>query len=512
MNRDLHILIALNKETVDIHKEELKVGSIVVYDPKDYAWQTDELPAQTTLVAIPLSEIVSKFKGPAVMRNTVALGASVALLGASLDALSAVIQDQFKSKKKEIIEGNIAIARSGYEYISNSYPDLTSMYLCSSSNNGEHLIMNASEAIGLGAIKAGMKFVAIYPMTPINALITFLADHAQSYGIVYRQPEDEIAGINMAIGASVAGVRSMVATSGGGFALMVEGLALAGMTEVPIVIDMGMRVGPATGMPTYTEQGELQFIIHAGHGEFPRVVLAPGSAEEAYTMTIEAFHLADKYQIPVFLLTDKYLNESQWCVSATLVRKNVNIDRGKIVKAADLPDDDSFKRYRIEVDGVSPRSLPGMQNGIYYANGYEHNEYGHATDASAQRTAMVCKRLNKLKAMEFDIRPPAVFGDDEADITFVSWGSTKGAVIDALEILRNNGIRARLVHFTWVCPFASEATTKLLSGSGRIVDVEQNATGQLASLIREHTGIEIKEKILKFDGRPFLPEEIVERI
>jgi len=272
-------------------------------------------------------------------------------------------------------------------------------------------------------------------------------------------------------------------------------------------------VGPATGMPTYTEQGELQFAIHAGHGEFPRIILAPADAAEAYTLAIDAFNLADRYQIPVFLLTDKYINESQWCVPKSHFSGEVLIDRGKLAKDNDLPADGSFKRYRLETaDGVSPRSVPGQKNGVYFSNGYEHDEVGHVTETSAMRVAQANKRLKKFAAIAGDIRKPEIYGAEEAEITFVSWGSTRGAVLDAIDMLGARGKTAKLVHFTWLYPFPGEAALAALSAATRLVDVEQNATGQLASLIREHTGIFIKEKILKYDGRPLYPEEIVERV
>lgn len=347
-------------------------------------------------------------------------------------------------------------------------------------------------------------------MTPINALITFLADHAKSLNIVYKQPEDEVAGINMAIGASLAGVRSMVATSGGGFALMVEGLSWAGMIEVPLVIDLGMRVGPSTGMPTWSEQGELQFAIHAGHGEFPRIILAPADSADAYALTVEAFNLADRYQVPVFILTDKYLNESQWCVPVSQVSGNVVIDRGLLAKDADLPRDGSFKRYNLSVEGgVSPRSVPGQKGGFYIANSYEHDETGYMTEKPASRVAMAAKRMKKFEAMKKDIKAPSVYGDTDAEITFITWGSTRGPVLEAMKLLKKT---SRLIHFSWLYPFPTDAVMQLLSPATRIIDVEQNGTGQLASLIREHTGILIKEKLLKNDGRIWYPEEIVEKV
>ncbi len=513
LNRDVHILVALNKQTVDLHKDEMKQGSLVLFDKKDEDIKPADFPQGVRALSVPFTELVAKFAGDPIMRNTVALGATLVFLGAPFSFLEAIIRDQFKKKGEGIIKQNVDIAKSGYDFAKQAYGTEQSLFLEPPSAKEPQLMLNGSEAVGIGAVRAGLKFAAIYPMTPINALITFLADHAKSLNLVYKQPEDEIAGINMALGAAIGGVRSMVATSGGGFALMVEGLAWSGMIETPLVVDLGMRVGPSTGMPTWNEQGELQFVIHAGHGEFPRIVLAPADAQEAYELTTQAFNFADRYQVPVFVLTDKYLNESQWCVKRSDLSGTVMIDRGKLVKESDLPKDGSFKRYDLSVpDGVSPRSVPGQKNGFFYANSYEHDEVGHVTEEKAMRTSMVDKRLKKFTAIAKDMMAPKVFGDSEAEITFVSWGTTRGPVLEAIKLLQSKGKKVQLVHFSWLYPFPSEATLKLLSPLTRIIDVEQNAMGQLAALIREHTGILIKEKFLKYDGRPFFPEEIVERV
>lgn len=515
MNRDVHILVALNKQTVDLHKGELADGAIVMHDPKDFEWESTDFTSKVKLLSVPLTEIVKNAGGENVMRNTVALGATIALLGVDFSLLDVVIRDQFKRKGETVIAFNVTIAKAGYDHIKTHYESETSTYLAKGLVKGKQLVINASESLGIGAVRGGLKFAAVYPMTPINSVITFLADHAKSLGVVYKQPEDEIAGINMAIGASLAGVRSMVATSGGGFALMVEGLALAGMLEIPLVIDLGMRVGPATGMPTYTEQGELQFAIHAGHGEFPRIVLAPADAQEAYSLTAEAFNLADKFQIPVLVLTDKYLNESQWCVPEEHFRGEISIDRGKLKKSEELPTDGSYKRYDLShPDGVSPRTIPGMNNGFFIANSYEHDEYGFVTEAASKRAAMAAKRLKKLDAIQEAIKPPKVYGEEAADISFLTWGSTRGPVLEAMQTsgYTLKGKTANVIHFPWLYPFPTGAATKLLERAKRLIDVEQNATGQFASLIREHTGIKVEERLLKNDGRPFFPEEILEGV
>lgn len=513
MTQDLNILVALNAETVELHKAELSEGAYVLFDPKEKEWAAADFPKPVTLIPIPLRDIVNELHADVVMRNTVVLGASVSLLGIPFDALFSVIHDQFIRKGAQVVDQNEKIARSGFDYVKAHFGDKQDMHLSAGTIIGKQAIVNGSEAVGLGAVRAGLKFAAIYPMTPINALISFLADHAKEFGVVYKQPEDEIAGINMAIGASIAGARSMVATSGGGFALMVEGLSLAGMVEAPLVIDLGMRVGPATGMPTYTEQGELLFAIHAGHGEFARIILAPGDAEEAYTLTTMAFNLADRYQIPVFVLTDKYLNESQWCIPVSQLQKPVTIDRGKLMIDDTGATDGQFHRYDTSSnDGVSARSVPGAKHGQYYANSYEHDTTGHMTDRADARSAMADKRLRKMKAIASVIMKPVYAGDEHADITMVTWGTTKGSVITAMDMLRRQGKKVAVITYPWVYPFPAEETTSLLSQAKRVVDVEQNATGQLAKLIRAETGIEVKETLLKYDGRPWLPEEIVSKL
>ncbi|MEK9143815.1 MAG: 2-oxoacid:acceptor oxidoreductase subunit alpha [Patescibacteria group bacterium] len=507
LDRSLHILVALNKETVELHKNELREGTVIVFDPHDYEWKEEELPPGIILIPVPFRELVQKKGGEVIMRNTVALGTSIAILGAPFECLADVVRDQFARKGEAVVNHNIEIARAGYDAVGDAATALSALRLDSIEKKNDYLLINGSEAVGIGAVRAGLKFAAIYPMTPINALISFLADHAKSLGIVYKQPEDEIAGINMAIGAAISGVRSMVATSGGGFALMVEGLSLAGMIEVPLVIDMGMRVGPATGMPTWTEQGDLQFIIHAGHGEFPRIVLAPANATEAYELTVKAFHLAEEFHVPVFILTDKYLNESQWCVEAVVLERDVVINRGKVMTLGSEKSTTSFKRYDlISPDGISARSFPGMKGGQYIANSYEHDETGMVSEDSAMRTKMVDRRLKKIAAIRKVMMPPVVYGDQSSKTVIVTWGSTLGPVLAAMKA------NTRIIHFPWLYPFPADATKELLTGATRVIDIEQNATGQLASLIRAETGIEITEKFLKYDGRPWLPEEIIERI
>lgn len=506
------ILVALNKETVALHVKQLAPNALVLYDPKDYEWKKEEVGTGVTLVAVPFSELVRKLQGNTVMRNTIALGATMVFLGKDLSFLTSVIRDMFAKKGEAVIAENIKIAEEGYNYAKANFGTVVSHVLDAGVIKDPKLIMNVSEAVGLGAIAGGMKFAAIYPMTPINALIPLFTDNAKKFNIVYKQPEDEIAGINMAVGASLAGARSMVATSGGGFALMVEAVSMTGIMEVPLVIDLGMRPGPATGMPTWTEQGELHMAIHAGHGEFPRIVLAPGDVEEGYALTKQAFDLADEFQIPVIVLTDKYLNESQWQISADIVKDMGQAASTTTVNAADLKETPVFKRYSVNTQtGVSARSLPGMKFGEYIANSYEHEEDGYTTEDAATRVAQVDKRLKKGQLILQKAMQPVVSGADVADITFVSFGSLKGVIREAVTTLTKEGMKVKHMHFAWVYPMPA-GIGETLAKEKRLICIEQNATGQLASVIREATGITIKDVWKKYDGRQWTAEEILGKV
>jgi len=497
----IDILIALNKETVDVRKKQLAPNALILYDPKDYEWKKEEFGSDITLIPV-------SFSGAA-MKNTIALGATMVFFGKEISVLTDVIKDIFAKKGEKVINENIKIATEGYNYAKSKFASITSHTLASGEIKDAKLMMNVSEAVGLGAIAGGMKFAAIYPMTPINALIPFFTDNATKLNIVYKQPEDEIAGINMAIGASLAGARSMVATSGGGFALMVEALSMTGIMEVPLVVDLGMRPGPATGMPTWTEQGELHMAIHAGHGEFPRIVLAPGDVEEGYGLTKKAFDLADEFQIPVIVLTDKYLNETQWQLSESVVNHmNQSVSNTTIGNIKDTP---PFKRYDVDTQtGVSMRSLPGMKYGEYIANSYEHEEDGYTTENAQVRISQVNKRLKKAQAILKKALQPVIFGNTDADVTFISFGSLKGVIREAVATLIKKGKKVKHMHVAWVYPIP-ESFGEMLSREKRLICVEQNATGQLASVIKEATGITIKEKWLKYDGRQWTVEEIIEK-
>jgi 2-oxoglutarate ferredoxin oxidoreductase subunit alpha len=340
-------------------------------------------------------------------------------------------------------------------------------------------------------------------MSPISNILHVLAANQENYGFIYKQPEDEISALNMTIGASFAGARSLTATSGGGFCLMTEAYGLAGMTETPVVIINGMRGAPATGLPTWSEQGDLQFVLHAHQGEFPRLVLAAGDAKEAFDLTMKAFNLADKYQTPVVILLDKNICENDQSYEL-FDTSGYKLDRGKLSDKYS----ENYMRYKFESDGISPRTIPGSGN-FFLANSDEHDQYGYSTEEIDVRTQMMNKRMQKLTTCEKeDMAVPEIYGAERADITLVSWGSNKGSILQAIKNFKN----VNYVHITWMNPFPTQAVKKILSESKYLIDVECNYSGQLANLIREKTGIEILDKLLKYDGRQIFPEEIVDKI
>jgi 2-oxoglutarate ferredoxin oxidoreductase subunit alpha len=370
--------------------------------------------------------------------------------------------------------------------------------------------VSGNEALSLGAMAGGCKFMAGYPMTPSSPILEFMADKGRQWGVVAVHVEDELAAMNMAVGAGYTGVRAMVATSGGGFCLMVEALALAGMTETPVVVVLGQRPGPATGLPTRTEQGELWFALHAGHGEFARAVLAPATIEEAFHAAVKAFNLAEKYQTPVLILTDHHLATSYATVDRFDLRQ-VKIDRGELLsdeEAARLTD---YKRHLVTDSGISPRALPGGK-ALVVTDSDEHDESGHMIEDAATRTRQVEKRLRKLEGLKLEITRPRLYEVSDADVMLIGWGSTCGAITEAATLLEKDGTTVSTLHLSQLWPFPAEAVSSAMGRSRKNIVVEGNATAQLAQLIRRETGRKVDATILKFDGRPFSPEEIVGRL
>ena len=505
------ILIALNRQTIDFHYKELNPDAIVIYDGDDYQIDKSQYSSHINFLPVPLKKTAISVGSGMLMRNTVALGATLAALGLPLEYLTDILTAAFKRKGDDVVNQNINAAKIGFEYVQKNFPKIKKLQI--QNRPEKNLVLTGAEGVGLGAIAAGVKLFAAYPMTPINPLLTYMAGKQEKCGFVYKQPEDEIAGINMAIGASFAGVRSMVATSGGGFSLMVEGTSLAGMLETPVVIVMGMRPGPATGLPTWSAQADLHFVLNASQGEFPRLVVAPGDAEETFYLTQEAFNLADRYQTPVFILVDKALMETRY-TSPRLDEKRISIDRGKLLSKEEQNKSPEMPRYAFTDDGSSPRGIVGRKGGVFRGNSDEHDIMGYSNEDSENTTKMIEKRMKKQYVAEQNVPDPIIYGPQDADITLVGWGSTKGAVLDAMKELRimNQELRINYLHLNYINPFPLLAVEKILKSAKMVVDIEGNHNGQMADLIRMKTSIELKEKILKYDGRPFFPEEIIDRI
>lgn len=496
------LLIALNQETIDLHIGELHEQSVILCDEE--IWQGEALPGKASpyeIILVPLSKLANEAGGGELLINTVALGATVGLLGGDLEILQNLIAESF-SEKVEIIEANKKAAQSGFDFVTQNYANKIKQTLTNTKNVSPKMILNGNDAITLGAISGGMQFASIYPMTPITNLLHSLALYQEKYNFVFKQPEDEIAAVNMAIGASFTGCRSLTATSGGGFCLMTEGLGLSGMTETPLVVILGMRGGPSTGLPTWSENGDLKFALAAGHGEFPKIVLSAGDSREAFDLTYEALNLADKYQTPVILLVDKNICENDQ--SFSLLENSFKVERGKLTWET-IPD---YQRYALSDDGVSVRSVPGKGN-FFIANSDEHDTYGFDDDGIENRNAQMKKRMSKLQiCAKVDMPVPQLFGPQKADLTLVSWGSCKGAILEALKNFSN----VNFLYLTWLNPFPTDVVRNILAESKYILDIENNFSGQLADLIREKTSIEIMDKMLKYDGRPIFVEEIEEKI
>lgn len=501
IREEVDILVALDERTVAEHRQALAPGGIILAEG-----EAGGEPADTLLV--PFRQL-AETAGQALYRNTVAAGAALALAGHPLDTFLALLAQTFARKGPAVVAGNQQAAQAGADYLLAHYPDRLRWNTPLRPAHG-HLLMGGVEAIALGALAAGVGFYSAYPMTPSTGILNYLAQHAEPFGLVVEQAEDEIAAINLCLGASYAGVRAMAATSGGGFALMVEGLALAGMTETPLVVALGMRPGPATGLPTRTEQGELWFALHGGHGEFPRLVFAPGNPEEAFYLTFRAFNLADKYQTPALILYDQYLAD----MTMTLPRfdfTGLQIDR-HLASPEEIGEGYTYARYRLTESGISPRALPGTPGAVVEVDSDEHDEHGHIIEDATTRRAMVEKRLRKEIGMREEVVPPLVEGDESPELLLLGWGSTRGCLAEAAELLRAEGLRVARLHCPQVWPFPTPQIAAALRSARRSVVVENNATGQFHNLIRRETGLQPDALISKYDGRPFSPREVIEAL
>jgi 2-oxoglutarate ferredoxin oxidoreductase subunit alpha len=501
------LLIAFNDDTINRHEGDLVSGGGIIYDGErsKIAFKRNDLKRFT----VPLNRIVEELKGRTIMRNTVALGALVGLLDYDLALLNQVLKDSFEAKVADL---NIAAAERGYKYAKEKYGGDFGYHL-EKREAKPKIVISGNEAVGLGAINAGCKLYAAYPMTPLTGLLHFMAENERNHDMIVLQAEGEIAAINMIVGTSYAGVRAMTGTSGGGFCLMTEGLGLAGMTETPVVIVLGQRPGPSTGLPTYGAQGDLRFTLHAGQGEFPRVVVAPGDVEECFYETMRAFNLAEKYQFPVIILADKYGLESD-CEADPFDLRRIGIERGNLI-TGEYREEEEYKRYMITETGISPRALPLTKGAIIRANSDEHDEYGYTTEEPELTKAMQEKRLRKINLLLKElsgIETTKHYGPQSAEVTILSWGSTKGPIREAMRLLEERTISANFLQVLYLEPFPTGVVKRALDSAKKTIVVENNATSQLSSLIKEKLLRDVDHRILKYDGRPFNPGDLSKRI
>jgi 2-oxoglutarate ferredoxin oxidoreductase subunit alpha len=488
------ILIALDQTSIEEHACEVVEGGVLIYDGEQKGFSCEGVHC----FSVPLKRLAED-AGSAVMANTVATAAVWGLLGGRLEIIFRLLQKMFEGKGEKVVSGNRNAAQSGYDYAKDKGVERSTFSL-PDERESKKMLLRGIHAAGLGALAAGCRFVSAYPMTPSTALSEFMATRGRDLGVVFEQAEDEIAAIHMGLGASYAGVRALVPTSGGGFCLMVEGLGLAGCTETPIVIMNGQRPGPSTGLPTRTEQGDLLFAISASHGEFPRAVLAPSTVEETFYLMAHAFNIADRYQMPVIVLMDQYLADTYQTVDKPDTSK-VTIDRGKLWDGAG-----GYKRHLLTEDGISPRAFPGRSKQLVVTTGDEHDEYGHLIESAEIRIRQMDKRLRKMKLIAGDIPPPRTYGDSNALTAVVGWGSTFGILNEVVEALLHEGVQLRGVHLSGLWPFPGDGFRHALAGAERVIFVENNATGQLARLARSETDIAADSLISKYDGRPFTVE------
>jgi 2-oxoglutarate ferredoxin oxidoreductase subunit alpha len=502
----IDILIALDRESIQRHGDELTEQGLIVYDSAALKEKHDT----PRFLDVPFENLALEHGGNKIMSNSAAIGAVLGMLGMDMGVLYKIFDDMFGKKGKDIVKGNVKVAEAGRDYTVNQCEKCSYSVSGAVSSGRPMMLIAGNDAIGLGAVASGLKFYSAYPMTPSTGIMNYIAGKEAAYGIIVEQAEDEISAINMALGASFAGVRAMTGTSGGGFALMTEGLSLAGMTETPLVIALAQRPGPATGFPTRTEQGDLQFALYAGHGEFPRVIFAPGTPEQAFYLTNKAFGIAEKYQITVIIITDQYLADSEWTFDGFDTKKIHYSDHR--LRGHALQELEKYNRHFYTDTGVTPLAVPGDSEYLVVTDSDEHDEEGHIVEDAGTRMKMLDKRLfKKMPHIREEIAGPAFYGDSDPEIVLAGWGSTYGILKEAVDLL-SGGRRTAMLHFSEIYPFPETEKfdyLTILANASVTVCVENNATGQFARLVRAETGYDFKVRINKYDGRPFTVDQLL---
>ncbi|MFH1170281.1 MAG: 2-oxoacid:acceptor oxidoreductase subunit alpha [Candidatus Vogelbacteria bacterium] len=494
----LDVLIALNEKSVTLHKNELKLNAVVLADSFE---SIDLATLGTSAIVLPISSSATALGAPMIARNSVALGALCHLLDLDFKIMPEILQVIFKDKKPEL---NIKLADIGFEFLKKaglSHPKKIEP------SQFKKELLDGNTAFARGLIAGGLDFYISYPMTPSTSILHFLAREQKNYpNLKVIQPENELAAINMALGVAYAGKRVAIGSATGGFALMQEAFSFSGAAELPLVIAVSQRQAPATGVPTFSSQADLRLAIHSGHGEFPRIVIAPGDAEEAFLVGANGLNLAWKYQTPVIALMDKIVSEH--FTTSLIVADQVKIETGKLAEKTG----GDYGRYEITADGISPMAFPGTSDTVVKITSYEHDEAGIIAEEAGPVKAMIDKRFVKAKTLASELERQEtikIYGDKNADTVIVFWGSTKGPVLEASQYLDQP---VKLVQIIWVEPFDVKKVSVELAKAKKIINVEGNHNAQMASLIREKIGLEVSANILKYDSRPFDPLDLAQKI
>jgi len=506
----IDLLIPLNQDTMDRHLRLLGPGAAVVYNGD--AIKPGEAPEGVRLCPLPVSELSQNSRNK-VEQNTLAVAAALSMMGIGFQPLEEVLAQQFKKKGDAVVTENVESARNAYHYSTEHFEPFPRPLPMTENRKA---VLTGNMALAMGGAAAGVKFYCAYPMSPSTGVLHWMAAHARKAGIMVRQVEDEIGVVNMAIGAAHAGVRSMCATSGGGFALMTEGLGLAAMIETPVVVIDVQRAGPSTGVPTKTEQGDLWQMLGAGHGDYPRLIATPTDILDCFKIIPEIFNLVDRFQCPGIVLGDLLLSEGHSSVDPEDLDFDVEIDRGELITSANGNGANGYKRYLFTESGISPRAIPGVPHHTHTVASDEHMEDGVLISDEftnpVKRRAMMEKRQRKVAGIEAAVPPPALTGPPDADVTLIGWGSTKGVIQEAVEMLNEEGISANQLQIRWMVPLHGERIVEILRDCRHTIIVENNYSGQFARYLRSETSFVPDGHIRKYDGEPFMPHHIVEAV
>ncbi len=515
MGDRIDLLIPLNQDTMDRHLRLLGPGACVLFD--EGSIELGDVAEGVQVSPLPMKELS---KGKKLAANTVSIAAALQMLGVEFQAIEDALTRIFARKGEEVVAQNVEIARNGYDYAAEHFGPFHFVV----PKGDKHLaVWTGNEATAMGGIAAGVNFYAAYPMSPSTGVLMYMASHARDLGIMVRQVEDEIGVMNMIIGAAHTGCRAMTATSGGGLALMTEALGMSGMIETPIVCVDVQRGGPATGLPTKTEQGDLWQMLGAGQGDYPKIIVAPTDQLDLFTTMPELFNLTDKYQCPGLVLSDLLIGEGTASVDPADINFQTEIDRGEMIFPngdCDNPyggyNDSTYLRYKNTPSGISPRAVPGVPGHIYVASTDEHDEDSTLisdVDTNPKiRVMMVEKRARKMLAVLDDLEAPKLEGAENAEVTLVSWGSTRGVILEAIEQLAEEGITANQLNIKWIVPFHADVVTELLAQCKKVIITEINYSGQFARYLRSETGFTADGFIRKYDGEPFMPHHITQAV